>query len=195
MAYNSAIPQSTDQLSQSQGQLLANFQAIQTLIGVDHINFNAVNQGMHNVVEFPSPTTFGGTVGAIIALYAKTSSYTSNPVLAFQKQAGGSVVEMTEGALTTNGWSFLPSGLLLKWGQSTGNGDYTLTLPAGATIPAFGTALLAFLQPFASGSAVDPNVTVTLTGLTATTIRVFACPRLSSAGTNVTFNYLILGTL
>ena len=47
MAYLNNIPQATDRIKDSQPQILANFAEIQTLVGVNHVNFNAVDQGKH----------------------------------------------------------------------------------------------------------------------------------------------------
>ena len=40
MAYNQNIPQPADQLKNSQPQLLANFQEINTILDVNHVGFN-----------------------------------------------------------------------------------------------------------------------------------------------------------
>ncbi len=60
MAYDQDIPQPEDVLSQSQGQILANFQSINSEsvgFGVDHVKFNAISsQGQHKQVTL---NTFG----------------------------------------------------------------------------------------------------------------------------------------
>ena len=53
MPYQNNIPQPTDQLSVSQGDLLNNFASIYTLIGVNHVQFDASGQGKHFFAEFP----------------------------------------------------------------------------------------------------------------------------------------------
>jgi len=56
MAFNSTIPQATDEESQSQAQLLANFAEIQTFINVNHVTFNVPDQGKHKFIHFPLQT-------------------------------------------------------------------------------------------------------------------------------------------
>lgn len=55
MPYNPNIPQPTDILSDSQGDLLGNFQALDTSFGIDHYKFSdlTANNGFHNKVTTP----------------------------------------------------------------------------------------------------------------------------------------------
>ncbi len=67
MAYNANIPLATDQLSQSQIDINANFQALKTLIDVNHVDFASADQGKHAKVTFPAqspaPTFILGEIG------------------------------------------------------------------------------------------------------------------------------------
>ena len=69
MAYNPNIPQATDTLNSSQGDLLANFMAIQTLIDVNHYDFASANQGKHMFVTMPVQTQSPGTALGEMALF------------------------------------------------------------------------------------------------------------------------------
>jgi hypothetical protein len=141
MSWNQNIPQPTDMLSQSQPQLLGDFQSIQTLIDVNHVDFANANQGKHFFIELPAQTIIPVTVAAEVGLYSQTSAITMQPELVFSKQSGTSVVEFTSAGLLQSGWVYQPSGVLFKWGQSSGNGTVTVILPTtdggGQTIPAF----------------------------------------------------------
>ena len=63
MPYNANIPQATDILSQSQADLLNNFQAISVWVNIDHVDFGSVDEGKHNkvtfVVQSPAPSFVG----------------------------------------------------------------------------------------------------------------------------------------
>lgn len=146
MPYNANIPQATDQLSQSQLDLLNNFQSINTFVNVNHVGFNVANQGKHKFVEFPvqspAPTTIAGEVG----LYCRQSTITNQPELVFSHQLGSTaptsakIVEFTSAGWSNPGWCRLPSGILIKWGTATVNGLTTIVMPTtfgGFSIPAF----------------------------------------------------------
>jgi hypothetical protein len=192
VAYNANIPQSTDLLSQSQGDILANFQALQTLIDVNHVDFASGNQGKHFFVQFPVqspvPTTGAGEVG----LYCQTSAYTGNPELVVSHQSAAGITEFTSSLKAANGWSYLPSGILLKWGNATANGSTTINFPTAGTIPVFSSVFSMILTPF-QNVATDANIAVTLTSFSATSFVAYGSPRITSAATAVTFQYLAIG--
>src|SRR5438445_164595 len=50
MAYQSNIPQATDQLSVSQGDILNNFAALSTFLNINHVDFASGDQGKHKWV-------------------------------------------------------------------------------------------------------------------------------------------------
>lgn len=139
MAYNENIPQPSDRLSQSQADLLANFQAIKTLVDINHVDFaDAVNQGKHKVVTFPVqspvPTFAGGETG----LYNFLSPATAKNETYVHTQTGATTreVPMTASILSGNsapasdsgGWTYYPSGIFETWGSGNGNGLTTVTL-------------------------------------------------------------------
>lgn len=161
MAYQNNIPQPTDQLSKSQADLLNNFIEIALAFNLNHGNFNSgANQGKHAFVELftqsPKPTTSAGEVG----LYSQTSSFTSQPELAIQKQTGGVSYEFTSagyvvGTAAVPGWAVFPSGILLKWGFTTGSGAgiVTVTLNAAGQ-PTYSLPYIALSQPIGSAAQI-----------------------------------------
>lgn len=186
MAYNNSIPQPTDALKNSQADLLANFQAIKTLIDVNHGTFDSANQGKHLYVSFPVQGASPATLAGEVALFSRASSYTGVTELSYRRESNGAVTECTAADLTIGqGWSFMPSGLLLKWGYATvaGSGAQTILFPVGPTIPVFSAAVSAQITPF---TAVTTQV-VTLRGYYANRLEV----QTSVAGMQVV--YLALG--
>jgi hypothetical protein len=147
MAYQPNIPNASDALAQSQGDIKGNFQAL-----------NPVFTQFQNFVLLGVQGSDPATAGNQMALYVKTGLDT-NPQMFIERQSGSTdtpvVIEFTGSAKTTNGWTRLPSGILLKWGTSvaTANAATAITFPVGATVPAFTIA------PF--------NIQVTLQGNTA----------------------------
>lgn len=135
MAYNSNIPQPTDQLSVSQGDLLNNFQAIATIINP--------NTGSITFVDQVSAPTFPANQDG---LYAITNGITAVSELYISKNIGSGgtrQIPLTASILSTSantnispgqnskGWSYLPSGIIIQWGTVTvtPNATFSDTFP------------------------------------------------------------------
>jgi len=128
MAYNPDIPQASDDPSQSQGQLLANFQALNTFLSVNHTALNDPNEGTHKFLQMPeqaSPPSTGSNTGG---LYTKEVGGTTQ--LFFRNESNGSERQMTGAFSTgvTNGMVTIPGGLIIKWGRRNNlNDNSTIT--------------------------------------------------------------------
>jgi hypothetical protein len=125
--YKDNIPQPDDILKTSQSDLLGNFQAIKTLIDVNHGTFGAADQGKHKFIQFP--IQFANPVTSIseVALYSKNGAISAVPELFFRRSNNGDITEFTEGGNAANeGFSSTPSGFLLKWGFQDFPGDGAL---------------------------------------------------------------------
>lgn len=198
-AFQANIPQPTDQLSDSQGDLLGNFQAIQTLIDVNHYDFASSNQGKHFAVSMPpqasSPaiTFAAGEVG----LYSYVNATTSQSELYINKtnQATVTQIPATASSLSITsapvqgsaGWSYLPSGIYITWGSTTVNGNTLITL---ATPPP--TQILSVQLTPASGSSSYVNAQVILNDIVSnSTFNVVGTINGSSA--NITCYYFVIG--
>jgi hypothetical protein len=150
MAFNQNIPLATDKISQSQGQILGNFQSLYTWANANHVSFDLTNAGKHIYVQMPvqgAPPAF--TLGEI-DLWNQAYATTGKNELFVQKenQAADVSIPMTASILGANpapgatGWTFLPSGILLKWGQATTVvGTVVVNLNAGGDLGSNFTAL------------------------------------------------------
>jgi hypothetical protein len=132
MAYKSAIPQSTDKISVSQGDLLGNFTEVNTAWNLNHVPFNLSNEGQHWFISMPNqpitpsvnpPATNGTTIG----LYATGGNLYFRPV----SQTAGTVTNdvnltNTTAGNATNGWMQFLSRVKQAWGIIT-------VVPAGTT--------------------------------------------------------------
>ncbi len=146
MAYNANIPQATDQLSQSQLDLLNNFTAINNWVQINHIGFNVANSGKHAFVQFTLQTvnpTLNGEIGLGNFFYGLTginelwiSRFDAIPTR-FTYPLTASVLSTVEfPGVNSLGFTYLPSGIIMKWGQTTGlasGANNTITIPANAT--------------------------------------------------------------
>lgn len=192
MAYNPSIPQPTDLPSNSQPQLLNNFQSISTLINVNHVNFDLPDQGKHMFVTMPYQTSVPATLSTEVALFAQTSVNTGNIELYMRKQTNGSVLSFTEKEAVTSssGWTYLPSGILMKWG--TFNATGAVTINANTFGPAYTTLYTVQLTNQTTTSSSDTYVMGGV--ISGTTFDVYVGSR-TTPGTPATanFNWLTIG--
>lgn len=166
MAFNPNIPQASDSLSQSQADILANFQAIAPLF----------DQGIQPFVILPEQGSAPTTAANEVALYSKDVSGASQ--LFMRRESNGTEINFTSSLQSNSGWARLPSGILLKWGPATvpsRNSLATVTFNTGGSIPVF-TAIYSVMvsQTFSAGpSTGDLNVAVSAGNFTTTTFEVF----------------------
>jgi len=191
MAYKSTIPAPTDKLRDSQNDLLNNFAAIKAAFDINHYTFDLADQGKHTHISFPEQAADPGAVVTECQLYAKQSALSTAPEL-FVQRGDGTVYEFSSATRNATGWTRLPSGILLKWGNTSGTGANTVTFPVAATVPAFTAIYSVQLTPFAAG-ATDSDIAVRLVALTTTTFDVYCTARSTSADKLAGFHYLAIG--
>lgn len=164
--WNGNIPQPTDQLNNSQPQLLQNFQAIETLISVNHFDFGTANQGKHTQVTLPENVAPINTAIDQANIYSQLSTLTNTTELFWQRENNGERIEWTASSATLPGWMRLPSGMLIKWGRSNSTGTgFAVVFPVAATIPVFTTALFVMVTTDSNGSVACSSVPGSLTPL------------------------------
>lgn len=191
MAYNPNIPQPTDQISVSQGQILNNFQALNPFI-----------LGIFDLPPQATPPTFPSPD---VGLYSMVSTLTGNDELFITKQLPGpitSTVQATAAFFNPNGWTYLPSGILLKWGTgSSGSsiaGSFALTFPVASTIPTFKNVFSMQTSIYTGGVSIDKNTFVQVIGFTTILgvvvgANLWSSARTSSGPALSQFFYLAIG--
>ena len=112
MAYQANIPAATDVISQSQSAIQGNFQALAPF-GNGYADFT---------VQGATPPIIAADTG----LYTKSNATTTQNEMYIQKRTNNADVQipMTASSISNAapvvnmvGWSYLPSGLLIKWGN------------------------------------------------------------------------------
>ena len=173
MAYNSAIPQPGDLLSQSQSDILGNFTALGTFLDVNN-----------TVIKFASTTA--PTVASGLSMYLDASNV-------LRIKSASKDVSMSGSTLSSNGWSAFPSGLIMIWGSvlvpggSTGSpGSVTVTFSSTSGFPGFTAAYNSQITGIRA-SGMDKYV---WTGTPSTTTLTIYNPNSS----NVTAYYTVLGS-
>ena len=151
MAFNPNVPQPPQFVSASQPVFLANNQTLDNVFGKNHFKFSdgTGNAGRHTFVEMVERTVIpSGLINGEGTLYTKNTSGTQ---LYFTDGSTGKEYQMTR---TTNasfatfaasnpGWSFLPGGLLIQWGDKvTPGGSGSVTFARSFTNPPFSVTLL-----------------------------------------------------
>jgi hypothetical protein len=194
--YNANIPQPTDRISDSQADILGNFIALNTVMGENHYTFGTANEGKHQYVSLPEQGAAPATAVNEAALYTKIGTYdATNSQLFFRRENNGAEIECTASSLATNGWSYLPSGVLLKWGEGTtpAGGNWVLTFAVAATIPVFADVYQVMITT-SSNTPGDTNNFVRLRTFTTTNITVYGSPRITVGNAAVGFRYLAIGS-
>lgn len=146
MSYQQNIPHANDQFSQSQMDIQGNFQAL-----------NPIFLGINNYLYLPIQGSGPATSASQVALYAKTG-IEGTPELFFRNASSGAEIEATGTLAASNGWSFLPSGMLIKWGTATvtRNSLNTVSFPVAGTIPVFQNLWnVQVTQTFAAGPTLS----------------------------------------
>lgn len=124
MAYSKDIPEPTDRIKASQNDMLQNFQSIHTVVGIDHVNFDDASgtEGKHKFVTLQRQAADRATNNPAteIALYSKNVVASNQSELHFRRQNNGVVIPFTQADLSLNrkGWTFLPSGAMMVWGEN-----------------------------------------------------------------------------
>lgn len=193
MAYTSNTPQANQRISDTQPLILNNFLDLDTWSTVNHYGFNSgANRGKHTVVTLPEQPADPGTVGNEMALYTKQSTLSGVAEMFIQREAGGTVYEFTSSLANQNGWTRLPSGILLKWGFGAANGNTVILFPVAATIPVFSNIFTAQITTF-DATGADPDEFSFLTALSTTSLTVFGAQRTMVGARATNFYYLAIG--
>ena len=129
MAYQPTIPLATDQLSQSQGDIQGNFIALSSWVQTDHVNFNTPNAGQHNFVTMPQQSVDPAITGTATDLRTYNKAYnagvdpSNRNEIYLQRMDGSPSIPITASKSSTGlgsvGYSYLPSGVIVKWGAGT----------------------------------------------------------------------------
>lgn len=202
------IPQSNDQLSTSQGDILNNFIILGAIAGNANNSSASINasSGFNWLYLPPNGATppAGSTFAAgNIGLYSAANAVSTQNEFYINKRNQATVVQVpaTASILSVNsapvvfssGWTYLPSGLILKWaGNVNANGQTNIVFPVGANIPAF-TTCITVIPVVADGGAGDVNRAIRLTGAGPASFDVYASSRTAVGAAAVTFTYFAIG--
>jgi len=139
--YN-VTPNAADRISETQDPIKTNFASIGTVVAVNHNAIDGANAGMHKFLQMPEQGAAPTTAANTGAIYTKVGADSAVTELAFRREGDGSVIEMTAKGAS---WTWLPSGILMHWGQNSWTG--TQTAIAANAGPKFTTVYSVLLTP------------------------------------------------
>lgn len=149
MAYLNNIPGAAQRISDTQPLIQGNFAAIQTFLDVNHVTFGAADEGKHKWITQPqqvaAPANFSANE---MGLFVLNNAMTAQSEM-YLRRAPSTDLPFTAKKVNTTGWSYLPSGILIKWGVKLANPEVvsTVTFPVAADTPVFTQLLSVQLTP------------------------------------------------
>ena len=151
------VPQAGQSLALTQPQIRTNFSTISTAFAVDHVPFNAVGQGWHNQTTFPVQASAASFASGQVGLYNLNYAGTGRNELFLTNSQNVSFPITASAQSTSQDWSYLPSGRLMKWGTTSSSApgsNIDITLSQG---PAFNQVIMVQL------TSQTPNLYYTYT--------------------------------
>ncbi len=124
--YKDNIPFSTNNPSNDQPNMLTNTNSIDGIIGIDHFSFNDNRGGTHQQVQLFNTSGVNGAIPAGLqgngweTLYASATA--GNGEIWFVRGATATGIQLTgpgNPIALSQGSTFLPGGLILKWGSGS----------------------------------------------------------------------------
>lgn len=179
MAFTATIPQASDDPSQSQPLILANFTEIATAFNTNHGDFNSGDQGLHTFLQMPEQSSAPTTANNVGALYTKEVSGTTQ--LFWREESDGTEYQMTGQQSLSGGQGSItfPGGLTMKYGTTTGGSAVAFT-------SAFSSAVYSVVISFR-----DPAGSVGSAGASSVTVNGFTAANFDGSG--VTMNWIAIG--
>jgi len=169
MTYQPTKPAAADYLAESQADIQINFALANTYFGENHVAFDAgSNQGKHVHANFIDQGADPATAANEASLYAKALG--GDSTLYMRKESNGTVIQMSseDPVIAVIGQSFLPGGIIIKWGRVAVNTAGTAVTYAALGLNDFPTAAFTvMLTPTSTASRGCAINNVAVTGFTA----------------------------
>jgi hypothetical protein len=189
------VPTASQTLASSQSLIQANFATIDTAFTVNHVSYNdgSGNQGKHAFIQFPVQALAPVAAPGDISLYNQNSSLTGLNELYIVKADATTKTPMTASHQAPTGWTYLPSGVLMKWGTTStisSSEPFSYTFPVSSSTPVFTTIFTVMLTTSDSNPPFSGAVAVQTSSLSTTGFSVIYNG--TASGTTVV-NYLAIG--
>jgi hypothetical protein len=208
MALNINIPQPSQTLAQTQLDIKDNFIFINTGFSVDHVEFNVTGAGKHNKITFPvqSPAPVFVDVGDIgLFSFIGSNSFiptNKNELNVYKDSNTGYVnVPFTASILSdftpttgSTGWSYLPSGLIIRWGKATINITLNTVVTTNVTFAVdFPNRLLNVQITQEAPNSSDLGIFYSASPVSAHSFNVCTFKSINTPGATCVFSYFAIG--
>ena len=188
--YQQNKPLPTDQLSVSQGDIEQNYQSIKALVDVNHGTFTGgvSPEGKHIKVDVTRIGAEPVAAGTDLTMYNFLNAVTAQSEM-YVRRNGAAGTPFTAAIIANDtGWTYLPSGTLIKWGQATYTGAGTVTFDATHAFTVRPSVIVSAFKNIA-----PYNYAITLTVVTTTNFSVYCSARTTTGPANTTFNWIAIG--
>lgn len=202
MALNN-VPQPGQTLLQTRDLINANFVTyIGPQFAVDHQEFNSgANSGKHNKVTMPqqgaAPAAFAANEMGLFVINSVATGLSEM----YMRRAPSTDIPITESNFAgsvpgTDGYAYLPSGILLKWGNRVENANGTRTITYSAGTPAYTTVHMVIISSRPEGGATEyaTNVIPYVTSLVGPGSFDVFVPQTVAAGKTARIFFLAIGS-
>jgi len=112
------VPVAGQTLLGSRDLIANNFTVIDAAFTINHIAYNLPDNGKHKFLQLPEQAAAPATAANEAGLYAKVGATSAVTELFFRRESSGTEIAFTESLPALNGWTRLPSGLYMEWGNS-----------------------------------------------------------------------------
>lgn len=156
-AYNFNLPNPPDDPGDDVAGMQVNTQTISTCWSVDHIPYGTNNNGAHTKVQMPVGSSVNGSlpsplIGAGFATLYPSLTGTPAADEIWLSRDGNAGIQLTgpgNPSANTNGYTFLPGGLLIQWGSKNNSGSSSVSF----SIPFPNNVFNVIVSPFWNGTA------------------------------------------
>lgn len=197
------VPLAGQTLAQTRDPIRNNFNSINTAFNVNHVDFGLADQGKHKWVtlinQAASPAFGASETGLFNAISVLTNVQETFVHTFLNNGAATSNIGLTSSILSTsipgidsNGWAFLPSGILLKWGRQAAAAfpaSTIITFPVAANIPVFTQVFNAQITVKDTVATGNFAITSHVSALTTTNMTVFTNNQIQ----NASIYYFVIG--
>ncbi len=205
MPFLPLIPQATDQLSISQGNILNNFTILGAIAGNANassasINTNAGFNWIYLPAQGATPPAAAQFPAGDVGLYSFTNATTGRNELYINHTIAGPTIVQTPmtayGVSGNQGWTYLPSGVKMIWGRGLINPGQQVTITYNNTalggingFPGFQTQATPVVSRLRTGASTTAEFVYVDTASSLTQLVVDS----SGAFTNYAFYWHVIG--
>lgn len=122
MSFVPGNPSAGQSLGSSRPFVQGNLDSLYTTFLVNHQDINLSNPGTHTHVDMLAQASNPNPPTGQISHYSKSVSGVTEWFM--QREGSGTVIQMSAGntQANINGYTFLPGGMIMQWGQNTSTG-------------------------------------------------------------------------